>query len=234
MLRQLSMSLEGAIQPTEWNRRVPGTGNRDYLESFEDGALYIATEIAGALAHAHSRGIFHGDLKPSNVLLTADGKPLLIDFNLATDRLSGTGPRGGTLAYMPPEQLAEIANDLDESTTNYDARSEIYTFGTLLFHLFTGHVPFLADENVNSPIEAAKCLIARQRSDPPTLRSKNPRVNIELERLILQCLAIEPANRPQTMLDVHADCGAKPTFGAYPTTEPCGVPFSPRSLAAPY
>ena len=115
----------------------------------------------------HDAGVFHGDLKPSNVLLTPSGKSLLIDFNLAKDRRSNAGPRGGTLAYMPPEQLAEVTGSIDEHASNYDARFEIYSFGALLYQLLTGQVPFRGDVGATEPIMAATNLIACQRTQRP-------------------------------------------------------------------
>src|SRR5207244_267370 len=75
--------------------------------SYADAVLWLGTRLADALAHAHDQRIVHRDLKPANVLLTDEGEPMLLDFNLATDTtLSGLAEvarLGGTLPYMPPE-----------------------------------------------------------------------------------------------------------------------------------
>jgi tRNA A-37 threonylcarbamoyl transferase component Bud32 len=76
----------------------PGLAEMPYAE----GCVRLAAQMADALAYAHRAGIVHGDLKPANVILRADGRPVLIDFNLAFDTRAGDGCAGGTLAYMAP------------------------------------------------------------------------------------------------------------------------------------
>src|SRR5262249_32829485 len=106
--------------------------------SYVDGVIYVAIQIADALAYAHGQGVFHGDLKPSNVLLTTNGRPLLIDFNLGRDQRAEAGPRGGTLPYMAPEQLRDILSGQDSHDHHIGVRSEVYSFGALVYHLLTG------------------------------------------------------------------------------------------------
>jgi len=171
--------------------------------SYVDGVLRLAIQLSGALAHAHGAGIYHGDLKPSNVLLTTDGRPLLIDFNLAADWRTGVGPRGGTLAYMPPEQLGEVSGRQQSNRPKYDARSEVYSFGALIYQLLTAQIPFPADAAAVNPRDEASRLIAIQRTHQPEIRSKNHIVNAELARLILECLAFDPDKRPQSMSELR-------------------------------
>lgn len=185
-------------------------GNRTKRSGFVDGVLRIAIQLASALKYAHQMGVYHGDLKPSNVLLTQTAVPLLIDFNLATDLTSGGVPRGGTLAYMPPEQLLEISGAVGEDVPKYDARSEIYSFGALIFQLLTGEVPYHVVADHNEPAALARRLAKLQHSQRLSIRTKNSLVNTSLEKLILSCLAIEPDDRPQSMSELvcqlHRQC----------------------------
>src|SRR5204863_8372192 len=101
--------------------------------SYVEAILSLAARLVDGLVHAHERGILHRDLKPANVLLTDEGQPMLLDFNLAAD----TKPRGaallaligGTLPYMAPESLSALR---DESPSA-DPRSDLYALGLILF-----------------------------------------------------------------------------------------------------
>ncbi len=105
-----------------------------------DEALRILLGVASGLAHAHRRGIVHRDLKPANVLISNDGMPLLLDFNLATEVRNldaNSNGVGGTLPYMSPEQLLSL-----ESGEAVDATSDVYACGVLLVEMLTGKRPF--------------------------------------------------------------------------------------------
>ena len=101
--------------------------------------LRIARATALALQHAHERGVLHRDVKPSNVMLTTDGRPLLLDFGLAAaedqERLTGTGNQLGTPAYMSPEQMRGDSRSLD-------GRTDVYSLGVTLYELITLQIPF--------------------------------------------------------------------------------------------
>jgi serine/threonine protein kinase len=184
------------------------------FSGYVDGVLQIAIQLADALAHSHEVGVYHGDLKPSNVLLTPDGRPLLIDFNLAADRDSGASPLGGTLAYMPPEQLVAVGSDCHSGQFRYDARSEVYSFGTFVFELLTGTPPFPIDATSSSPKVVAREMLRQQRNSMPRIRDVNPHVNIQLEQLVSQCLAIDPNDRPKSMLELRRRLKLQSAFPA--------------------
>src|SRR5262249_20105309 len=101
--------------------------------SYVQAVLWLGARLADGLAHAHERGILHRDLKPANVLLTEDGQPLLLDFNLSEDtKLSAGAPAafiGGTLPYMAPEHLTAFL----DRTHGVDARSDLYSLGVILY-----------------------------------------------------------------------------------------------------
>ncbi|HEX4149886.1 MAG TPA: serine/threonine-protein kinase, partial [Pirellulales bacterium] len=134
--------------------------------SWPEIVCWLGSRIAGALDHAHSRGVLHRDLKPANVLLAADGHPRLADFNVSTcDVVPGASASayfGGSLAYMSPEQL-DICLGTDQSQADsLDQRSDLFTLGVLLWELLTGERPF-GDDREFAPTPAALAQLAARR-----------------------------------------------------------------------
>ena len=104
----------------------------------EDRVLDLGIAVADALAHAHGRGILHRDVKPANILLTADGQPMLLDFNLAADDRGSGQTFGGTPRYMAPEQFEAMS----DATIEVDGRADVYALGLVLYELLLGRRPF--------------------------------------------------------------------------------------------
>lgn len=132
--------------------------------SFVDAVLWIGLQLSNGLLHAHERGIVHRDIKPANVLLSDDGQPMLLDFNLsAGTSLAGSqiDPLiGGTPPYMAPEHLEALLH----RTRHDDARSDIYSLGVVLHELLTGRLPFPIAEGDDHSLPD---IIAARRRAPP-------------------------------------------------------------------
>lgn len=174
-------------------------------EPYEDGVAHLGAQLAEALACIHGLGICHRDLKPSNVLLAADGRPMLLDFNLSFDERVADSRLGGTLPYMSPEQL--LATDLESGagTSLIDARSDLFSLGMILYELLTGAHPFGPVPLKLSSRELRQHLLAKQRSRPRPIRERNPRVPRRLARLVEQCLEYNPNDRPQSAANLATE-----------------------------
>lgn len=164
--------------------------------SYVDGVAWVVATLAEALACAHARGIFHRDVKPANVLLTARDGPQLLDFNLSHDPHSAVQAaealRGGTLPYMAPEQLDAF---LDPARwTDVVGPADLYSLGLLLRELLTGQAPETPDPSL--PLSRAIRLMLDRRPDLPTdLRRVNPSVPHAMEAIVRRCLAFAPGDR---------------------------------------
>jgi serine/threonine protein kinase len=149
-------------------------------------AASLIAQVADALGYAHQQGLVHRDVKPTNILLTRDGRPLLTDFGIAkalyeTSQLTRTGTSIGTPDYMAPEQI---------EGKPVDGRTDIYSLGIVLYELLSGRVPFRA----STPV----ALLYKQINDPPPpLRSLNVEVPSWLEAVLDKALAKRPQDRFQ-------------------------------------
>jgi serine/threonine protein kinase/regulator of sirC expression with transglutaminase-like and TPR domain len=168
--------------------------------SYVGAVLWIGARLADGLAHAHARGLLHRDLKPANVLLTDDGQPMLLDFNLAEDAGSAEAASvGGTLPYMAPEQLAAF-HGLRHAV---DERSDVYSLGVILYELTTGRHPFSRHAGAAETV-LPRMLDERLRS-APAVRKYNPAASPAVEAILRRCLAPDPVDRYPTARQLQED-----------------------------
>ncbi|HEX6645346.1 MAG TPA: serine/threonine-protein kinase, partial [Gemmatimonadales bacterium] len=169
---------------------VEGESLRDRLRRERqlpvDEALRIAREAALALDYAHRHGVIHRDVKPENLLLSADGDTLVADFGIARslegadDALTQTGVVIGTPAYMSPEQASGEAA--------LDARSDVYALGSVLYEMLAGEPPFTGP--------TAQAITAKRFRDPvPSVRRVRSSVPEGVDRALQRALALVPADR---------------------------------------
>jgi serine/threonine protein kinase/Tfp pilus assembly protein PilF len=179
--------------------------------SHVEAVLWIGERLADGLAHAHERGILHRDLKPANILLTDDGQPMLLDFNLSADlHASASRARvGGTLPYMAPEHLASFAGlpatfpPGGSARAVADARSDVYGLGVILYELLAGQGPF--EQPSDKGPELFSKMIAARGGAPPRLRTRNRNISPAVESIVRHCLEPDPARRYQSARQLAED-----------------------------
>jgi len=173
-----------------------------FPSSYVNKVIDLASDLAKALAFVHDQEIIHGDIKPSNVLLSSAGQPLLMDFNLGRSGEFYEGHYGGTPAYMAPEQLRILGDPLPPSQLGSGVSTDIYSFGAVLYELLTGKPPLDPPAKRQELVAVVQELIGKQRNGLPDMRTLNPHVDQRLEELVKSCLEFIPADRPASMREV--------------------------------
>ncbi len=154
-------------------------------------SVRIVAFVAEALAHAHSRGIMHRDIKPSNIMITPEGRCVLVDFGLAVDDFQVTpGERAGTPSYMSPEQVRGDSRRID-------GRTDIYALGVVLYELLTGRRPFRS-----SSVESLYEKILKDAPQPA--RQLSPNIPQAVEEICLRALEKNIHDRFTTAGDMAA------------------------------
>lgn len=170
---------------------IDGSTLRDLVETrlpaVPETGLMLVRPIAAALAHAHATGVIHRDLKPENIMVTRVGVPKLMDFGLARildgQKLTHTGAILGSPAHMSPELI---------EGQPIDHRADIFAFGTILYFVVTGHLPF----DGRNPAVILHAVLSGKYTPPDRL---NDRVSQEICGIIRRCLARDPLQRYESV-----------------------------------
>ncbi|HEY7133956.1 MAG TPA: protein kinase [Acidimicrobiia bacterium] len=227
---------------TTLRRLLDERGRLDVDETADIGA-----QVADALAHAHSRGLIHRDVKPGNVLVEPDGRVKVTDFGIAkaagTSELTRAGAVVGTARYLAPEQV---------EGGPVDARTDVYALGLVLYEMLSGQTPFDGDNEIANAV-------ARLRATPVPVGIARPEVPRAVQEVVARCLARDPADRPASASEVRDVLGPfrrdgfldlttanvpaagtrpaarqeRPLTPPDPGTGPTGATVSPAAVAAP-
>ena len=156
--------------------------------------LQTGADLAGALAYLHDQDVLHGDVKPSNVLMTED-RPVLIDFNLSAGPDAGNLMIGGSPAYMSPEQLALLGGKEGASPDDCGFGSDVYSLAATLYHAWSGRLPWGDLPRLETPEETARHLFERCQAGAPALAELCRDIPREVSDAIQKCMSVDPAQR---------------------------------------
>ncbi len=174
--------------------------------SYPQVLAWMIARLAEALDHAERRGVTHGDIKPSNILITADGTPMLFDFNLAVDwhapaDLDPGADLGGTLAYMAPERLQALGTPTNPAAPIPNRRqpdrhrADLYALGLVLAEALTGEPPAIPERRSDDPRQFASSLARSRAASFAQPAHRSWAISPALRSILARCLAPDPADR---------------------------------------
>ncbi len=175
--------------------------------------------MADSLRYCHAQQVIHLDLKPENILLTADDRPVIIDFGLALSKTRPTSIyEAGTPEYMAPEQI---------QGRPCDRRTDVYALGAILYEMLTGQPPFTADDPAN-------ILDKHLYEAVPRLDCTQSNVSPELSTIVAKCLQRDPDQRYPDMGTLIRDLDNPAQVDTSQLDRLCAVPPKPSFFDHPY
>jgi serine/threonine protein kinase/Tfp pilus assembly protein PilF len=206
-LRQVSGPTSvGSTNPPETPDLAASAGQNSPLShwaplNYVQAAAWLVARLAEGLQHAHQRGVLHRDVKPSNILLCADGQPMLLDFNVSQKETADPDTDGvvlgGTVAYMSPEHLSALGSQDAALIRRVDRTADVYSLGLVLYEMLTGDNPFQQASTYSPRQTRVEALAEERRRTTPSARRKRADVPWSLEGMVRHCLAPDPAERYQ-------------------------------------
>ena len=185
--------------PSRLDSEIVGDGPKQANKAIDHvkACLALVGQVADGLRHAHERGVIHSDLKPANILIADDGRPMILDFNLslAAGQAVESGGVGGTLPYMAPEHL----RIMDGAQLERRPESDIFSLGVVLFELLTGKKPF---PNRDHDLEQ---MIRDREAMTPSVRTLAPRIPAAIDSIVKRALAGDTEARYRTAKHLHED-----------------------------
>jgi len=177
-------------------QHVGGPSLRDFVHGKElsiSKIINLAIQICEGLSQAHHKGVLHRDIKPSNIVIDVEGRPKLLDFGLAAvkggEHLTKTGSTLGTVGYMSPEQA---------QGQEVDQRSDLFSFGVVLYEMITGRTPFARENDVAT----AQAIVS---AAPEPLSKYRANVPDDLQRIVTKLLEKDPQLRYQSAEGIVPD-----------------------------
>lgn len=201
--RHLLEAIDQALLRAGQSQAEPTESRRMLADwSWPTVVAWLGTQLAQGLGYAHRRGVLHRDVKPANILLTAEGLPKLADFNVSYNGLAGRAGAaahfGGSLAYMAPEQLRVADPEADRTPDSLDARADLYSLAVVLWELWHGQRPWNDDDPIVDWSSLVRSELQMRRRGLPPAFAGGSTVERVLDQTLRQALADDPGDRPQS------------------------------------